>query len=187
MSVQLSVTDCYLPGSEKPCSSEADDDVPPAVLYSLSNICFTFLLFTNVWSWPYACTRVSLLLPFLCFLQIALLVGRTRPFLSWIGLSIEENAERYQMWPLVCVFGCTWDTGQRNGLESSHFVDTALNSSLSSGTSYAWPPWAASDVTPEHWAPGLPSPAPQPPHIPLPSLLIGKIGEGGLVKLEILK
>lgn len=48
----------------------------------LHNICFTFLLFVNVCSWPFACTRVSLLLPFFRSLQIALLFGRTRSFLS---------------------------------------------------------------------------------------------------------
>lgn len=119
MSMQLSVTYCVIClDLRNPIPQRPTMMLPGQCFISLHNICFTFLLFTNVWSWLFACTRVSLLLPFLRLLQIALLFGRTRSFLSWTGLSIEENAERYQRWPLVCVFGCTQETGQRNALES---------------------------------------------------------------------
>lgn len=70
---------CYSPGSEKPCSPEADDGAPRAVVYFPAQHLFYILLSVNVCSWLFACTCLSLLLP---LLPIAFLFGRTRSFLS---------------------------------------------------------------------------------------------------------
>lgn len=71
MSVQLSVTYCVIClDLRNPIPQRSTMMFPGQGFISLHNICFTFLLFTNVWSWLFACTRVSLLLSLLRFLQI---------------------------------------------------------------------------------------------------------------------